>query len=79
MPVIFEMNHEDATSGTPLDPEALIRSISGKSITGGEYNNERGNVNWFKINLADGTSLTIHHFHEGAACIYNDAVKALTP
>ena len=70
MPVIFEMNHDDATSGTPLDPEALIRSISGKSITGGEYNNERGSVNWFKINLADGTWLTIHGFREGAACIY---------
>ena len=70
MPVIFEMNHDDATSGTPLDPEVLIRSIRGKAITGGEYKNEGGSVNWFKINLADGTWLTIHDFREGAACIY---------
>jgi hypothetical protein len=69
MPVNLAMNHDDTTVGIPQRPEAFIRLIKGKTIRGGDYNDEGGNVNWFTVEFTDGTWITIHDL-DVATCIY---------
>ena len=69
MPVNFLMNHDSTTGGTRLDPDVFIRLIKGRTIRDCDYNDDGGRVNWFKVELNDGTWFFIHNI-EGVTCVY---------
>jgi hypothetical protein len=70
MPVILKSNNDDSTGGIVLGPQAFARLVQGKTVKSIEYNDDGGRLNWFTINLSDGTWVTVHHLSEGAGFVH---------